>query len=399
MGTGTEKFFQSLIQGKSGISRITQFDPAAFNSQIAGTVTDFKAEDYFSTKEARNLAKFVQYAVVASDEAFRQAGLDSEKFDQERFGVLIGSGIGSIETIEEEHVKYLEKGPSRLSPHFIPKIIINEAAGHVSIRLKARGPATCIATACATGTNAIGDAMRFIQYGDADIMIAGGTESATSVLAVGGFCALKALSTHFNDSPERACRPFDLNRDGFIMAEGAGVAILESLEHAQARGARILAEVAGYGRTSDAFHITAPEENGEGAARAMRLALCDAGLNPEDISYINAHGTSTRLNDKTETLAVKSVFGPHAYKVPMSSTKSMTGHLLGAAGGIEFNACVCAILQDKIPPTINYETPDPECDLDYVPNTARELVVNNAMSNSLGFGGHNATIIVKKFTA
>jgi 3-oxoacyl-[acyl-carrier-protein] synthase II len=397
VGTGTDKFFHSLSIGKSGITRISHFDPSAFNSQIAGSITDFPADQFFSSKESRNLAKFVQYAIVSSQEAMNQAGIDPETINQERFGVLIGSGIGSIETIEEEHVKYLDKGPGRISPHFIPKIIINEAAGHVSIRFKAKGPATCVATACATGTNAIGDAARLIQYGDADIMIAGGTESATSVLAVGGFCALKALSTRSNDHPEKACRPFDANRDGFVMAEGAGVAILESLEHAQSRGATILAEIAGYGRTSDAYHITAPEENGTGAYRAMILALEDAGLLPQDISYINAHGTSTKLNDKTETLAIKRAFGDFAYKIPVSSTKSMTGHLLGAAGGVEFNACVCAILHGIIPPTINYETPDPECDLDYVPNISRQVNVTNAMSNSLGFGGHNASIIVKKF--
>ncbi|MCA9408824.1 MAG: beta-ketoacyl-ACP synthase II, partial [Candidatus Omnitrophica bacterium] len=316
--------------------------------------------------------------------------------DLDRFGILIGSGIGSIETLEAEHQKFIERGPSRISPHFIPKIIINEAAGQVSIRLGARGPATCVATACSTATNAIGDAYRFIQYGDADLMIAGGTESATSVLGVGGFCALKALSK-CNDAPEKASRPFDLNRDGFVMAEGAGVVLLESLEHAKKRGATILGEMIGYGRTSDAYHITAPESSGAGAAKAMELAMKDAQLKPQDISYINAHGTSTHLNDKVETLAIKNVFGEAAKKIPVSSIKSMTGHLLGAAGGVEFAACIYAIRESLIPPTINYETPDPDCDLDYVPNTTRKANLTCAMSNSLGFGGHNASIIVKKF--
>lgn len=396
VGTGTEKFWKSLIEGKSGIRKITSFDAGQFDAQIAGEVSDYDPLQYFSSKEARNLARFVQFASVASREAIQNAKLDIKSLDPDRFGVLIGSGIGSIETIEHEYKKYLERGPSRISPHFIPKIIINEAAGQVSIETGAKGPATCVATACSTATNAIGDAFRFIQYGDADIMIAGGTESATTELGVGGFCALKALSTR-NDAPEKASRPFDLNRDGFVMAEGAGVAILESLEHAKKRGAPILAEVVGYGRTSDAFHITAPESSGTGAAKAMELAIKDAGLKPEDISYINAHGTSTELNDKVETLAIKTVFKDYAKKVPVSSTKSMTGHLLGAAGGVEFAASILAIRDNMIPPTINYETPDPNCDLDYVPNKARQASVVTAMSNSLGFGGHNASIIVKKF--
>ncbi len=396
VGTGVEKFWKSLIEGKSGIRLITAFDATQFDARIAGEVTDYDPLQFFSTKEARNLARFVQFASVASREAIQNAKLDVKTIDPDRFGILIGSGIGSIETIEHEYKKYLEKGPSRISPHFIPKIIINEAAGQVSIDTGAKGPATCIATACSTATNAIGDAFRFIQYGDADIMIAGGTESATTELGVGGFCALKALSTR-NDAPEKASRPFDLNRDGFVMAEGAGVVILESLEHAKKRGAPILAEMVGYGRTSDAFHITAPEASGGGAAKAMELAIKDAGLKPEDISYINAHGTSTELNDKVETLAIKTVFKDFAKKVPISSTKSMTGHLLGAAGGVEFAASVLAIRDGIIPPTINQETPDPNCDLDYVPNKARKANVVTAMSNSLGFGGHNASIIVKKF--
>ena len=396
VGSGIEKFWKSLIEGKSGIRPIAHFDPALFDCRICGDVLDYNPLDHFNSKEARHLSRFVQFAAVASREAVRNARLDLQKLDLDRVGVLIGSGIGSIDTLEHEHQKFLEKGPSRITPHFIPKIIINEAAGQVSIETGARGPVTCVATACSTATNAIGDAFRFIQYGDADVMIAGGTESATTVMGVGGFCALKALSRR-NDAPEKASRPFDLHRDGFVMAEGAGIVILEALEHAKRRGAPILAEMIGYGPTSDAFHITAPESSGRGAAKAMELAIKDAGLMPKDISYINAHGTSTELNDKVETMAVKKVFGEYARKVPMSSTKSMTGHLLGAAGGVEFAAGVMTIRDSIIPPTINYETPDPECDLDYVPNTARKARVDVVMSNSLGFGGHNATVIVKKF--
>lgn len=396
IGCGTEKFWKSLIDGKSGIGPITHFDASQFDCRIAGEIKDYDPLDHFSTKEARNLAPFVQFATVSSHEAIAHARLDLNATDLDRFGVLIGSGIGSIETLQDEFLKYLDKGPKKISPHFIPKIIINEAAGQVSIRTGARGPSTCITTACSTATNAIGDAFRLIQYGDADVMIAGGTENATTILGVGGFCALKAL-TKQNDEPQKASKPFDLHRDGFVMAEGAGVAVLESLDHAKKRGALILAEMVGYGRTSDAYHITAPDPSGAGAAKAMVLAMRDAGLTPQDISYINAHGTSTKLNDLVETLAIKSVFKGHAKNVPVSSIKSMTGHLLGAAGGIEFAACVCAIRNNIVPPTINYETPDPECDLDYVPNRAREVQVTTAMSNSLGFGGHNASIIVTKF--
>ncbi len=396
VGSGIEKFWKSLIEGKSGIRPITHFDPALFDCRISGDVIDYNPLDHFNSKEARHLSRFVQFASVASREAVRNARLDLQKTDLDRVGVLIGSGIGSIDTLEHEHQKFLEKGPSRITPHFIPKIIINEAAGQVSIDTGARGPVTCVATACSTATNAIGDAFRFIQYGDADVMIAGGTESATTVMGVGGFCALKALSRR-NDAPEKASRPFDLHRDGFVMAEGAGIVILEALEHAKKRGAPILAEMIGYGRTSDAFHITAPESSGAGAAKAMELAIKDAGITPKDVSYINAHGTSTELNDKVETFAVKKVFGEYAKKVPMSSTKSMTGHLLGAAGGVEFAAGVMTIREGIIPPTINYETSDPDCDLDYVPNTARKAKVDVVMSNSLGFGGHNATVVVKKF--
>ena len=396
VGSGFETFWTSLKSGKSGIRPITWFDASRFDSRIAGNVIDFNPLDHFNSKEVRHIDPFIQYAIVTAREAIKSAQLDLEAIDRDRMGVLIGSGIGSLQALEKEYIKYLERGPQKITPFFIPKMIINEASGQVSIDLGARGLATCVVTACATGTNAIGDAFRFIQYGDADIIIAGGTESANTPLGVGGFCALKALSQR-NDEPEKASRPFDLNRDGFVMGEGAGVTVLETLDHAKKRNAPILAELVGYGRTSDAYHITAPEPSGRGATRAMDLALNDAGLKPEDIHYINAHGTSTKLNDKGETLAIKTLFKEAAKKVPVSSTKSMTGHLLGAAGGIEFAACVAALRDNVIPPTINYTTPDPECDLDYVPNQARELKLETAMTNSLGFGGHNATLIIKKF--
>ncbi len=396
VGSGIEKFWKSLVEGRSGIRKISYFDASRFESQICGDVIDYNELDHFSTKEARHLARFVQFAVVATKEALAQARLDLKRVDLDRVGVLIGSGIGSIRTMEKEYDKYLQKGPSKISPFFIPRIIINEAAGQVSIFTGARGPCTCVATACATASNAIGDSFRIIQCGDADVMIAGGTESATTMLGVGGFCALKALSKR-NHEPEKASRPFERDRDGFVMAEGAGVVILESLEYAEARRAPILAELVGYGRTSDAYHVTAPDETGRGASRAMELAMADANLKPSEISYINAHGTSTELNDKVETLAIKKAFGNYAYQVPVSSTKSMTGHLLGAAGGVEFVACVMALRDNIVPPTINYENPDPYCDLDYIPNQARKLNVETAMSNSLGFGGHNASLIVRRF--
>lgn len=396
VGSGIEKFWKSLTEGKSGIRPITHFDASKFDCRICGDVIDYNPLDHFTTKEARHLSRFVQFAVVATKEAVTDAKIDFKSTDLDRVGVLIGSGIGSLRTVEEEYENFMTKGPHRISPFLIPKLIVNEAAGQVSILTGARGPNTCVTTACATATNSIGDAMRIIQYGDADVMIAGGTESATTVLGVGGFASLKALSRR-NDEPEKASRPFELDRDGFVMAEGAGIMILESLDHAKKRGAKILAEVVGYGRTSDAYHVTAPDESGKGAAKAMELTLVDAHLKPSDVSYINAHGTSTKLNDMVETTAIKLVFGDLAKKVPVSSTKSMTGHLLGAAGGVELIACVLAIRDGIIPPTINYETPDPDCDLDYVPNTARKAKVDVAISNSLGFGGHNATVAVKKF--
>ncbi|MFH1359626.1 MAG: beta-ketoacyl-ACP synthase II [Candidatus Omnitrophota bacterium] len=396
VGSGREKFWKSLIEGKSGIRPITHFDASQFDTRISGDVIDYNPEEYFSTKDARHICKFVQFAIVAAKEAIGHAKLDLGQIDLDRVGVIIGSGIGSLQTMEKEYDVFLKRGPKKISPFLIPKLIVNEAAGQVSIATGARGPCTCVTTACATANNAIGDAFRLIQFNEADVVFAGGSESATTVLGVGGFSALRALSQR-NDEPEKASRPFDLDRDGFVMGEGAGVVALESLDHAKKRGAPILAEIVGYGRTSDAFHVTAPEPSGNGAAKAMTLAMQEGSLKPEDISYINAHGTSTKLNDKVETLAIKTALGHFAKKVAISSTKSMTGHLLGAAGGIEFIACVFAIRDGIVPPTINYETPDPDCDLDYVPNTARKINVKAALTNSLGFGGHNATLALKQY--
>lgn len=396
VGSGVEKFWAGLLAGKSGIHRIDRFDPTDFPSQICGDVRDYNPADHFDVKEARHLSRFIQLGVVAAREAIKQSQLNTDSMDQLRCGVVVGSGVGALESFEHNFQTYLSRGPKKISPFFIPQFIVNEACGQIAIEAKAKGLATCVVTACATASNAIGDAFRLIQYGEQDIAIAGGTEAANTPMGVGGFSAIKALSQR-NDAPEKASRPFDAARDGFVMGEGAGIVVLESLEHAQKRGAKILAELVGYGRTSDAYHITAPEPNGEGAIRAMVSAIQDAQLKPEDISYINAHGTSTELNDKVETLAIKKTFGEYAYRIPVSSTKSMTGHLLGAAGGVEFIASVLATMNNIVPPTINYENPDPNCDLDYVPNQARQLTVNAAMSNSLGFGGHNASLIVKKF--
>jgi len=397
VGNDIPTFWQALKEGKSGIGMITSFDATAFDSRIAGEVKAFAPNLYgISNKDARHMAKFVQYAVAASKQAITAAGLDLDKEDRNRAGVLIGSGIGCLYTIEEQHKIYLAKGPSRLSPFLIPMLIMNEAAGQVGITFGLKGPNSCVATACASGSHAIGDAFKILERGDAEVMICGGTESCIVPTGVGGFCALRALSTR-NNEPEKASRPFDLERDGFVMAEGCGLVVLETLEHAKKRKAHILAEIVGYGMSCDAYHITAPDPNGDGAARAMQEALKDAQLNPEDIGYINAHGTSTKLNDKLETVAIKRALGNYAKKVMVSSIKSMTGHLLGAAGGVEFIACCLAIKDGVVPPTTNYEYPDPDCDLDYVPNTARKIKVDVCMSNSLGFGGHNATLIVKKF--
>lgn len=397
VGTGVEKYWKALISGTSGLRAVSHFDATAFDSRVNGDVIDYDPLQHFSSKDARNLSRFIQFAVVAANEALAQAKLDIRQMDTHRAAVVVGSGIGSIVSAEEEYEKVIDKGPSRISPFFITRMIINEAAGQVSINSGATGPCFAIATACATANNCIGEGMRMIEHGEADVVIAGGTESATSKLGLGGFCALKALSKQHNDNPTKASRPFDLNRDGFVMGEGAGIVILESLEFAKARGANIVAELAGYGRTADAFHITAPHAEGLGAIRAMEMAIKDAGLTPNDIDYINAHGTSTKLNDQIETLAIKKVFGERAKSIPISSTKSMTGHLLGAAGGIELVSCIMAIRDNMVHPTINLETPDPDCDLDYVPNIARKVNVNVALSNSLGFGGHNATLVVKRY--
>lgn len=396
IGTGVEAFWNALVNGVSGVGPITHFDASEFATRIAAEVKDFDPERFMERKDAKRMDRFVQLSVVASLLALEDANLNIADLDANRIGVLIGSGIGGTGTWEEQHKTLLERGPRRVSPFFVPMLISDMASGMVSILVGAKGPNLGIVTACATGTHAIGEAAAIVSRGDADVMIAGGSEAAITPMAVAGFCAARALSTR-NDEPERASRPFDLNRDGFVMGEGAGTVIVESLEHALARGAKIWGEVCGFGMSGDAYHITAPSPGGEGAARSMSAALHNANLKPEQVDYINAHGTSTEDNDKIETAAVKTVFGQNAYKVAISSTKSMTGHLLGAAGAVEAIACLCAIRDGIIPPTINYETPDPECDLDYVPNKARMQDVRIAMSNSFGFGGHNATLILSKF--
>ena len=396
VGLNVADFWKSLCEGKSGVDKITKFDASGFDTRIAAELKGFNPENYMDKKEVRRADPFAQYAIAASSEALRDAGLDLDKVDRDRVGVLIGTGIGGIGTFETQHAALLEKGPSRVSPFFIPMMIADMASGLVSMKFLVKGPNYATVSACASGAHAIGDAFRMLQRGDADAMLAGGAEATISPMAMAGFCSMKAMSTR-NDEPQKASRPFDKTRDGFVMGEGAGIAVLETLDHARARGARIYCELAGCGATADAYHMTAPAENGEGAARAMKLALADAGLPAESVDCINAHGTSTPLNDKLETLAVKTVFGEHARKLVLNSTKSMTGHLLGAAGGIEFAACVMSIVDSIIPPTINHEFPDEECDLDCAPNVAVRREVNVAMSNSLGFGGHNATLLVKKF--
>ena len=393
LGIGNDPTWQGLIEGRSGIGRITKFDPAAFACQIAGEVRGFLPETWIEKKEIKKSDTFIQYAIAVSQMAKDDSALDLSKEDGERMGVIIGSGIGGLPLIEEMHQKMTERGPGRISPFFIPGLIVNLAAGQVSIRFGLKGPSSAPATACATGAHAIGDAYKVIQRDEADVMFAGGSEAVITPLAVGGFAAMRALSTR-NDEPERASRPWDLHRDGFVMGEGAGVIILEERERALARGARIYCELTGYGMSSDAYHITSPSEDGSGMIRVMQRALKDAGLEPGDIQYINAHGTSTEVGDKTETIAIKGVFGDAgARKLAISSTKSMTGHLLGAAGGLEAAICVKVLQTGLIPPTINYETPDPACDLDYVPNTAREATLEHVLSNSFGFGGTNATLV------
>jgi len=397
LGIGVEQSWNGLLAGRSGIGKITQFDAANFPTRIAGEVAGFNPEDYIEPKEIKKMDRFIHFALAAAQMAMNDSGLKITDENAERAGVIVGSGIGGLRSIEHYHSVLLEKGPRRITPFFIPMLVVNLASGQISIRFGAKGPNSAVATACATGSHAIGDAFKIIQRGDADAMIAGGTEAVITPLGIGGFNAMKALSTR-NDEPEKASRPFDMERDGFIMGEGAGIMILESLETALERGAGIYAEIAGYGMAADAYHITAPSPNGEGAARCMKMALKDAGVEPSVVNYINAHGTSTKAGDEIETYAIKTVFGEYAYKIPVSSTKSMTGHLLGAAGGVESVISILSIKDDIIPPTINLDTPDPECDLDYVPKQARRTTVNYALSNSFGFGGTNACLLFRKFT-
>ncbi len=395
LGIGTGAFWQSIKSGKSGISNIERVDVADMPTKVGAEIKNFDAGDFIDKKELRRMDRFSQYAVSAAHMAVEDSRLDLDKVNKDRLGVIIGSGIGGIETLENQYNVLLEKGPGRISPFFVPMMIPNMASGLIAIRYGAKGFVECVVTACATSTNSIGDAFKVIQRNDADVMIAGGAEAPITRLTLAGFCANKAMTP--NPDPLTACRPFDLNRDGFILGEGAGVVILEEYEHAVNRNANILAEVVGYGCTNDAYHITAPAENGEGGARSMGLAIDDAGIAPEEIGYINAHGTSTDLNDKNETAAIKTVFGKHAYVLSVSSTKSMTGHLIGAAGAIEAIITAHALKEGFLPPTINYGTPDPECDLDYVPNEGRKAAVAYALSNSFGFGGHNATLAFKAF--
>ena len=395
LGIGNEPTWQGLLEGRSGIDRITKFDASAFACKIAGEVRGFNPEDWIEKKEVKKSDTFIHYALAAAQLAVDDAKLDPKQEDGDRVGVIIGSGIGGLPLIEEMHQKMMERGPSRISPFFIPGLIVNLASGQISIRFGARGTSSAPATACATGAHAIGDAAKIIRHDEADVMFAGGSEAVITPLAVGGFAAMRALSTR-NDEPQRASRPWDKDRDGFVMGEGAGILILEERERAIARGAHIYCEIAGYGMSSDAYHITSPAEDGTGMMRVMQRALKDAQLEPTDIDYINAHGTSTEVGDKTETVAIKRVFGDHAYKLAVSSTKSMTGHLLGAAGGLESAIAALAVEHGVMPPTINYETPDPECDLDYVPNTARKKDLRHVLSNSFGFGGTNATLVFSK---
>ena len=396
VGIGVETAWKNICAGKSGIGPLTRFDANGFETKIAGEVRNFNSELYIDKKEIKKMDLFIQYALAATKEAMEDAQLTITPENSERTGVIVGTGLGGLPSIERYHKILLEKGPGRISPFFIPMLIANLASGQIAIQFGAKGPNTCVVTACATGGHCIGDAFRAIVYGDAEVMITGGTEANITPLTISGFNAMKALSTR-NDKPTKACRPFEKNRDGFVVAEGAGVLVLEELQFALKRKAKIYAELIGYGYTGDAYHITAPSPDGDGAVRCMKMAIRDAGLKSEDIDYINAHGTSTPLNDFTETLAIKTVFGDHAKQVPISATKSMTGHLLGAAGSTEAIFTILAIRDGIMPPTINYEEPDPQCDLDYVPNVARRKPIKIAMSNAFGFGGTNATLIFRKF--
>jgi 3-oxoacyl-[acyl-carrier-protein] synthase II len=396
LGIGLDNVWERILDGQSGVGPITRFDASSHDTRIAAEVKDFRPEEYIPPKELRRMDLFIQYALAATKIAVQDAGLDMNSEDAERVGVIVGTGLGGLPTLEKYHAVLLERGPGRISPFFIPMLIANEAPGNIAIQYGMKGPNLSIVTACATGAHSIGNAFRVIQYGDADVMVAGGTEANLTPLTVGGFNALRALSVK-NDAPEKASRPFDKERDGFVIGEGAGIVILEELERARARGAKIYAEVAGYGYNGDAYHITAPCPDGDGSIRCMRMALRDAAIGPEAVDYINAHGTSTELNDSSETIAIKQVFGERAYAIPVSSTKSMIGHLLGAAGAVEAIFSVLAIRDQVCPPTINYEHPDPECDLDYVPNTARRAKIDVVLSNSFGFGGTNAVLAFKRF--
>ena len=395
-GTGTEEVWRNLLAGKSGIGRITHFDVSAFDCQIAGEVKNFEPLNWVEKKELKKMARFIQIALAASDFAMRMSALEITPELALRTGTYIGSGIGGFDVIEREHSKYINGGPGKISPFFIPAAIVNLAAGNVSIRYGAKGPNSATATACSAGAHAVGDAFKIIQRGDADVMLAGGSEAAVTPMSIGGFGAMRALSTR-NDEPERASRPFDGQRDGFVVGEGSGMLVLESLELAQRRGANIIAEIAGYGMSGDAYHITQPAEGGDGGFRSSLAAINDAKITPSDVSYVNAHGTSTPMGDAIETVALKRVFGDRAKKVPISSTKSMTGHLLGGAGGLEAGISVLALRDQILPPTINQEAPDPACDLDYIPNHARKADVEYALSNSFGFGGTNASLLFKRW--
>jgi len=397
LGTGTEKSWEGLVKGRSGVRRITQFDPVGLPCQIAGEVPDFEIDQFIESKEQKKMDRFIHLGLAAATMAMEDSGLKITENNSHRVGITVGAGIGGLPAIERYSKILNEKGHKKISPFFIPMTIINLISGQISIRFGAKGPNSAVATACASGTHSIGDSFKIIQRRDADVMIAGGAESVITPLGIVGFAAMKALSTR-NSEPEKASRPFDINRDGFVVGEGAGIIVLEELEHALNRGAKIYAEIIGYGLNSDAYHITSPSPNGEGAARCMEAALKDADIHPKEVDYINAHGTSTKYGDEIETVAIKRIFREHAYKLAVSSTKSMTGHLLGAAGGVEGVICVLSILNKTIPPTINLENPDPECDLDYVPHKARTQDINVAMSNSFGFGGTNACIIFRKYT-
>lgn len=397
LGLDVKSTWQAILEGKSGVGYITHFDAKDYPVKIAAEVKGFDPTKYIEPKEVKKMDRFIHFAIAATQMALEDAGLKITPENSERIGVVIGSGMGGLPTIEHYHKILLEKGWKRVSPFFIPMVIVNLAAGQISIKYGIKGPNLAVTTACATGNHSIGEAFRMIQYGDADVMIAGGTEAVITPMAIAGFAIMRALSTR-NDEPEKASRPFDINRDGFVMGEGAGIIILEELEHALKRGAKIYAELVGYGMSADAYHITAPAPQGEGGARCMKMALLDAGIAPEEVDYINAHGTGTKQGDELETQAIKTVFGEHAYKLCVSSTKSMTGHLLGAAGGVEAIFTVLSIYEDIVPPTINLDNPDPECDLDYVPYKPKKMQVRCAMTNSFGFGGTNASLVFKKFT-